>query len=696
MEGVLALPGAEIRMLTEKAPIHDKGLHADPEEDQDNPPPPQPKEAWTAGDQPYVGTLEQGQFVHYWSETHHQWIFTEVVHTTSDAGPVDLSIKANANRSKIRYDWEGGYDQNGKLVWLAVNSKHRALRQDGYGEWADNRDFADDLAAPRTKKEPFMPKVGDAVQYWSPTFGKFIGAQVKAINKPVDGDGEWTVDLNVKKRAPISSLHPPKAGTELPEAAPPQENTPRQLKDVPDRSQTPLRAHTRREDRAARSNRTSYIRSTTAAPNSSRSRGDPEEKNVYQRTAMDPGQLAVRQSAQREMSDASPAAFDTSHDIAPSAIEVLARPPAAVGPTGYPSSATSYAPAGQPAKFVITAAGNPTARLAGPSTARKPDLKPVPEMSVASSVSGDASLQVSVRAGQDVREPSRLSIASAGSSLASPVGASTKATPSFAPPPQYARSLSASTSSLSSALPSLREQLRVPMERVDVAQISAQIVQALGGPAIPAVVQRMSNAGGGQNMGIWTFQLPPPAQQIIGHKVLIVKMVQAQSSHRCLPSEADSICKVAEACPAIREDPKLTFPIKVLDLVPPSNRVQYNLMVMPEAKGNRLAEYFCMSITGGRSHELMEVLKMLGRELKMFHQRYNNRKHADFTPSNIFYDASTKSLTFIDLGGVGTQVMERDDEHFIKSLQLTCGPGSLYAQHFRPAVAAFQQGYMSA
>merc|ERR1719387_2702106 len=95
------------------------------------------------------------------------------------------------------------------------------------------------------------------------------------------------------------------------------------------------------------------------------------------------------------------------------------------------------------------------------------------------------------------------------------------------------------------------------------------------------------SAGGGQNMGIWQLTLPPPAQQTIGHQVLIVKMVAARSAHHSLDSEADHLCKLAEACPAIREDSKLTFPIKVLDLVPPSNRVQQNLMIMPSAKGHR-------------------------------------------------------------------------------------------------------------
>jgi hypothetical protein len=238
----------------------------------------------------------------------------------------------------------------------------------------------------------------------------------------------------------------------------------------------------------------------------------------------------------------------------------------------------------------------------------------------------------------------------------------------------------------------LREQLRVPTERFDVGQIGTQIVVAVGGPACQVQAQKLS-AGGGQNLGIWQLNLPPPAQQILGHKVLIVKMVRAQSSHQFLDSEADHLCKLAEACPSIREDPKLTFPIKVLDIVPPSNRVQCNLMVMPIAKGTRLAEYFCMSIAGNKIQELLQVIKELGRELRLFHQRYNNRKHADFTPSNIFFDQQSRSFTFIDVGGVGTNVVEKDDEHFIKSLQITCGPQSPYGAHFNPVVQAFRAGY---
>jgi tRNA A-37 threonylcarbamoyl transferase component Bud32 len=145
----------------------------------------------------------------------------------------------------------------------------------------------------------------------------------------------------------------------------------------------------------------------------------------------------------------------------------------------------------------------------------------------------------------------------------------------------------------------------------------------------------------------------------------------------------------------MREDPKLSFPIKVLDIIPPSGRVQSNLMVMPNAKGTRLAEYMCMSISQGRAQELMQVLQALGKELKLFHQRYNHKKHADFTPSNIFYDQQY-GFTFIDVGGIGTSVQEHDVDHFIKSLQITCGPQTPYGPHFNNAVHAFKQGYNSA
>jgi len=707
MEGVAALSGAEIRMLAEKHPIHDDKGRARADDDGlglPEPPWPNDGQAWSPADQPFVGYLEKGDQVHYWSETHNCWIWTRVEEPSYDqASGVELAIKQNANRGKIRAEWKWVTDADGSRGnW----EQKRPLRHDARGDPVAKQDSAEDLAGQRKASADWFPQEGEMVQYWSPTFGKYIQAKVQAINAP-NGDGDYTLDLNVKKRAPIASVWPLTAGLPAPPAehqpAPPAEHTPRQrVADVPDRSQTPLRAPARgREDRSVRASRT-YVRSTTAAPNSSRNRGGAEEQHVL-RSTMEPGHVG-RRSAERDVLDASPAAFETLalDAIAPSALEALSRAPAAVGPTGYASSTSSYASAGAPPVKLALAgsAGDPRVsgaggRIAGPATARKPDLKPVPEMSVASVVSGDVTYQqVNVRAGQDAREASRLSIASTGSSLASPSGASNKAAPSFAPPSQFARSLSASTSSLSTGLPALREALRVPREGpLDVGQIGSLIVQALGGPACQAPLQNL-NAGGGQNLGVWQLQVPPAAKQIIGYGVLIVKMVPAQSSHRSLDSEANNLCKLAEACPAIREDSKLTFPIKVLDIVPPSNRVQHNLMIMPIAKGKRLAEYMCMSAAGGRLQEMLGVIRDLGRELKLFHQRYSNRKHADFTPSNIFYDETTRSLTFIDVGGMGTQVVERDEEHFIKSLHLTMGPRSPYGQYLQSTVQAFQQGYM--
>ena len=40
--------------------------------------------------------------------------------------------------------------------------------------------------------------------------------------------------------------------------------------------------------------------------------------------------------------------------------------------------------------------------------------------------------------------------------------------------------------------------------------------------------------------------------------------------------------------------------------------------------------------------------------------RYGKQQHADFQPSNIFYDEETNTFVFIDIGGIGAMVGESD------------------------------------
>jgi Ser/Thr protein kinase RdoA (MazF antagonist) len=124
----------------------------------------------------------------------------------------------------------------------------------------------------------------------------------------------------------------------------------------------------------------------------------------------------------------------------------------------------------------------------------------------------------------------------------------------------------------------------------------------------------------------------------------------------------------------------------------PSN-VKQTLLVMPKAAGERFGDWMTMSCHQRRQAEVLAAVRELGRELKEFHVRYGNKKHADFSPSNIYYDAATKSFTFIDVGGIGTAVMNDDVSHFIQAITIMGQAGGPLAQIVHPAAQAIRAGY---
>jgi hypothetical protein len=301
-----------------------------------------------------------------------------------------------------------------------------------------------------------------------------------------------------------------------------------------------------------------------------------------------------------------------------------------------------------------------------------------------------------LRAGQDAREPSRLSIAS----MAQPAGsqavvgglAGQGQSVSYAPAStaQFARSLSASTSSLGSVLPSLRETLKIGTAQFDPVHYGPAILEQLNLNG-PVKIDRQ-NMGGGQNQGIWSMVVFSTGQPATVQKEYILKLVAGQSIHPSLDSEPDNLVKLAAACPGIREDTKLAFPVKIIDVLAPSHQ-RHTLLVMPKASGERFGDWMTMTCFAHRQQEVIAAVQELGRELRDFHVRYGNRKHADFSPSNIYYDPATKSFTFIDLGGVGTQVMNDDVQHFIQALSIMGGAGGPLGTIVQAATQALKTGY---
>ncbi|KAF4729036.1 hypothetical protein FOZ63_003481 [Perkinsus olseni] len=217
-------------------------------------------------------------------------------------------------------------------------------------------------------------------------------------------------------------------------------------------------------------------------------------------------------------------------------------------------------------------------------------------------------------------------------------------------------------------------------------------------------ISSMRGFTGGMNGGIWFVKTN-------GDNKLCLKLVSAQRKCAQLPTEAGNYIDLAKRFPFLLSRSTLggllAFPVKIFDVAAAStdgsSRVLFNLIVMPVARGVRLAE-----ILGRKVHareDNSRVLEEVGRQLRRFHERINGAsgklevEHTDFQPCNIFVDepnlgrGDNGGVTFVDLGGMGVSVKEGDYEHFVKSLTLL---GQTYGPEFvRMSAKAFTEGYGS-
>jgi hypothetical protein len=214
---------------------------------------------------------------------------------------------------------------------------------------------------------------------------------------------------------------------------------------------------------------------------------------------------------------------------------------------------------------------------------------------------------------------------------------------------------------------------------------AALVLQALGLRG-PAEIARLPGITGGQNWGVWTLRCPA------GHVVL--KLVSAAPSAYGLPSEPENIVRCAQRWPAVRADPALTFPIKLINCAT-AQGIHSTILVMKCARGSRLAEWMgvrARSEAGLR--EISSAMEQFGRFVQLFHHRYQGQiQHTDLQPSNIFIaeESGSASFVLVDCGWLGTSAWESDKDHFVQSLRLL---GRTYgANFFGQARAAFLRGF---
>jgi len=206
-------------------------------------------------------------------------------------------------------------------------------------------------------------------------------------------------------------------------------------------------------------------------------------------------------------------------------------------------------------------------------------------------------------------------------------------------------------------------RLTCPVRSMDLAdaQIRAQCMVAIG--ADPhSRVEAMAGFHGGQNEGIWFFQS-------LG-KEMVLKVVQGRSSHPTMLSEADNLLKIYAEHPDIVSDQFVAFPTKIVRVQDHTGGHLCDVMVMPRAHGQLLALIIHELWQKRHFNELMRLFEKVGSCIAGFHRRYRGKQHGDLQPANIVYDSHNDKMTLIDLGGMGSNVMKSDEEHFLQSLTM--------------------------
>lgn len=214
--------------------------------------------------------------------------------------------------------------------------------------------------------------------------------------------------------------------------------------------------------------------------------------------------------------------------------------------------------------------------------------------------------------------------------------------------------------------------------------VKASMLDKLGVAHNATVVQMRQE--GGLNEGMWVLTSTTGS--------LILKLVPHERRHRIMPSEAEQFVKLARDHPAMIDDASLTFPIKIFNCRDQGHvKPSFDLVVMRKAPGFCFSQFIGRRWFANRRSELMAELYALGVFLADVHARHN-MQHGDFTPSNVFYDETTRTFTMVDLSDFGPQMWdspENDVERFSKGLQMVSR--SYGEQFYLEGRPRFEAGY---
>eukprot|EP00913_Durusdinium_trenchii_P033343 g31215.t1 len=210
-----------------------------------------------------------------------------------------------------------------------------------------------------------------------------------------------------------------------------------------------------------------------------------------------------------------------------------------------------------------------------------------------------------------------------------------------------------------------------------------------------ASIKEMTGFKGGLNQGIWIVS--DYSQK------LVLKQTRCQRIAVNVMTEAENFVRIARDHPEITNDPMIAFPVilglhvttalrKIFSCIGPEGKIS-DVIAMKKCPGERLCEFVAHKFYANQMSQLTHALELVGQSLSQFHFRYGHEQHGDFQPSNIYYEESTDTVTFIDVGGMGVPTLGGDVDHFHQCIRAMTS--SYQANLFVELLRAFDKGYQS-
>jgi len=174
-------------------------------------------------------------------------------------------------------------------------------------------------------------------------------------------------------------------------------------------------------------------------------------------------------------------------------------------------------------------------------------------------------------------------------------------------------------------------------------EIKPQIIACLGcSPS--ALIEEMDNPGG-RNEGLWLLS------DSTGNIKYVMKLIPSARKHPDVPTDTEKCVALATRSADIGRDDSLSFPTMILKICLPNGNEVYDLHIMRQATGLRIADIIAYKYYYGEIDQLMEVFRRLGMFLSDFHKHYQ-MQHGDCHPSNVFYDEEVNLFTLIDVADI--------------------------------------------